>query len=217
MPTLCDACRQRHASLVLRCAHCALPLGKPQLATKSAHTCDQSHAWQQAAARINYEPPMDQWIKRLKFAGDWTVAEVMGHLMKDCRMAETLRKRADWILPLPLSPSRLRARGYNQSAWFAKQWCGRDARLKPDWLVKVRETAPQAQTDRATRLTHLEGSMTVDPSHHPALQGARVLLVDDVMTTGATLDVATRCVLAAGALSVDVAVFARTPANAPHP
>ena len=58
---------------------------------------------------------MDQWIKRLKFAGDWTVVEVMGHLMKDCRLAETLRQRADWILPLPLSATRLRARGYNQS------------------------------------------------------------------------------------------------------
>ena len=83
---------------------------------------------------------MDQWIKRLKFAGDWAVAQIMGHLMKDCRTAETLRQRADWILPLPLSTLRLRTRGYNQSAWFAKQWCGRDARLKLDWLVDRKST-----------------------------------------------------------------------------
>ena len=158
---------------------------------------------------------MDQWIKRLKFAGDWTVAEVMGHLMKDCRMAETLRKRADWILPLPLSPSRLRARGYNQSAWFAKQWCGRDARLKPDWLVKVRETAPQAQTDRATRLTQLQGSMTVDPSHHPDLQGARVLLVDDVMTTGQTLMACAQALQLASPQAIHAVVFARAQSWAP--
>ena len=213
MPTLCEACRERHASLVDRCAHCALPLHTPQPMAGSTHVCAVRHAWQQAVARVDYEPPMDQWIKRLKFAGDWAVAEIMGYLMKDCAMAESLRQRVDWILPLPLSPSRLRARGYNQSAWFAKQWCGRDKRLKVNWLVKARDTAPQAQADRATRLTHLEGSMRIASAHHNAMQGASVLLVDDVMTTGATLDVAARCVLAAGAAQVHVAVFARTPSD----
>jgi predicted amidophosphoribosyltransferase len=79
------------------------------------------------------------------------------------------------------------------------------------WLVKVRDTAAQAQADRTQRWKQLQGSMAIGRAHQAALQGARVLLVDDVMTTGATLEAASRCALHAGAVRVDVVVFARTP------
>ena len=211
MPTLCEVCRRRHAALVPRCPHCAQQVGPGGEGWPSPHTCARDFAWHQAAARTDYVPPMDLWVKRLKFAGDWPLAREMGRLMRECPLAEELRLQADWILPMPVSPQRMLERGYNQAAWLARQWCGRDARVRVHWLLKVRDTAAQAQADRTRRWQQLQGSMAIGRAHQAALQGARVLLVDDVMTTGATLEVATRCALRAGAVRVDVVVFARTP------
>jgi ComF family protein len=154
---------------------------------------------------------MDQWVKRLKFSGDWALAIDMARLMRESPELEHQRKQADWILPMPVSRERLIERGYNQAAWLAKQWCGRDHRLKVHWLVKIRHTGAQAQAHRAQRVSHLQGSMALNENAWAAMRGAQVLLVDDVMTTGATLEVASACVLQAGATRVDVAVFARTP------
>ncbi len=205
-PSVCPDCHDRHARLQARCPHCAQAL--------QAHgpQCDTRFSWGQASARVDYVAPFDAWVKRLKFAGEWRLAREMGELMRECASAQALLSAADWVLPVPISPQRLRERGYGQAAWLARQWCGRDRRLQLNWLQKKQHTPAQARADRETRWAQLQGSMGLLPGAYPHLRGARVLLVDDVMTTGATLDVAAQCVWAAGALEVNVAVFARTPA-----
>ncbi len=124
----------------------------------------------------------------------------------------------DWVLPVPISRQRLSERGYGQAAWLARQWCGHDRRLQVNWLQKWQHTCAQARADRDTRWAQLQGTMGLRPGVHAHVRGTRVLLVDDVMTTGATLEVATQSLLEAGAHRVDVAVFARTPAalHSPH-
>ncbi len=161
---------------------------------------------------MDYGPPCDQWIKRLKFGADWTQARDLARLLDECSPAKRLRSLADLILPMPISDLRLRERGYNQSTLLAQHWCGRDPRLRIDWLIKHRHTPAQAQADRTQRLQQLEGTLSWGtPTRLDHLRGARVLLIDDVMTTGATLDVASRLLLQAGVSQVDVVVFARTP------
>jgi ComF family protein len=160
---------------------------------------------------VDYQFPVDRWVKRLKFSGDWSLASDMARLMRESPELERMRGQADWIIPVPVSRQRLIERGYNQAAWLARQWCGRDTRLNVHWLIKTRHTPAQAQAHRAQRLSHLRDSMALRAQALTALQGARVLLIDDVLTTGATLTAASACVLQAGAAQVDVAVFARTP------
>lgn len=209
VPTLCNECRLRHTALVPRCPHCALAL-PPGASQCLQADCRRDPGWHTACARVDYTPPFDGWIRRLKFADDWALARTMGQLMRECPLAQSLCNQADFILPMPVSAQRLRERGYNQAAWLARQWCGRDRRMRLNWLTKGLHTPAQAQADREQRWAQLQGSMQWSATGQD-VKGARVLLVDDVMTTGATLQVATGCVLQAGASRVDVAVFARTP------
>jgi ComF family protein len=206
-PTLsvCPDCHARHARIETRCALCA------QVMRTHGQSCDGNFSWSQAGARVDYKAPFDGWVKQLKFAGEWTLARDMARLMRESDDINALLKQADWILPVPVSSLRLRERGYSQAAVLARQWCGRDRRLQVHWLQKWQHTAAQARANRATRWQQLQGTMGLDPGVSGRLRGARVLLVDDVLTTGATLEVATSCLLTEGARQVDVAVFARTP------
>ncbi len=208
---LCPACRQRWDQPILRCSHCA---DHAHATDPAGHACplNPRHLWREAAARMDYATPCDQWIKRLKFGADWTQARDLARLLNECAPAQRLRAQADLILPMPISDTRLRERGYNQAALLARHWCGRDPRLHIDWLIKHRHTPAQAQADRAQRLQQLEGTLSWGaPTRLHKLRGARVLLVDDVMTTGATLDIASSVLLQTGVAQVDVVVFARTP------
>ena len=208
--TLCEPCRLAQAPIRVRCLRCA----QIRL-SRTSHRCVQwgpkGAAWQAASARVDYLPPFDAWVKRLKFAGDWPLGRTMGHLMRECPFAQALWAAADWILPMPVSTQRLRERGYNQAAWLARHWCGPDRRLQVHWLIKTRHTAAQAQTERDLRWAQLSDSMAVTDRARAMIRGARVLLVDDVMTTGASAQRASLCLMEAGAKRVDVAVFARTP------
>jgi ComF family protein len=119
----------------------------------------------------------------------------------------------DWLLPLPLSGQRLQSRGFNQ-AWelgkaLARQShtaAGTDAGL----LLRIRDTASQARLGREARLRNLKGAFVVEPLRVREIQGRRVLLVDDVMTSGASLFTAAQALREAGAASVSALVFART-------
>ena len=167
---------------------------------------------------MDYGSPCDDWIKRLKFGGDWLQARELARLLGESRHATRLKRQADWILPMPVSEVRLRERGYNQAALLAQHWSPQDPRVQVAWLLKHRHTPAQAMADRAARWQQVEGSLSLNPNTpSSAIRGARVVVIDDVMTTGASLDVASRCLLAAGAARVDVVVFARTPAIAPTP
>lgn len=114
------------------------------------------------------------------------------------------------VVPVPLHPWRLLQRRYNQSALLAAQvarhlgwpFC-------PDLLQRRRATPSQAGKSREERQKNLEAALRLHPRHAGRATGAKVLLVDDVMTTGATLAEATRCLQAAGAAQVCILTLAR--------
>lgn len=123
-------------------------------------------------------------------------------------LAEDTLDAADWVLPMPLSSQRLAERGYNQSWLLAKALSPHksDATL----LMRTRDTPSQRNLSRNDRLENLVNAMAVDPLRAHDLRGRRVVLVDDVMTSGASVFTAARVLRAAGASHVGAVVLART-------
>ena len=208
---LCSACQcERPARW--RCPRCALALSGPGAGCGSCAL--RLPAFAGALAWSDYAPPWDRLVSQLKFGDDPALARWLGMLLGQCLRAERPGwAPARWVLPVPLSPGRLRRRGYNQ-AWELARGLAREL----DWpcdcrlLLRRRDGPAQSTLPLARRAANLRGAFVASP----LARGARLLLVDDVMTSGHTAEQAARALLRAGAGDVRVAVLLRTPAAAPR-
>ncbi len=219
---VCMPCVARFGQAMARCGTCALALpavlsggrGSPSL--QCAACLRQPPPLDACFAAMPYAYPWSDLVARYKFGGDpaWA-AEFAGLLLQlpGVRAALEGLQADDWLIPLPLSGPRLQSRGFNQAWELAKALvqdsgtaAGADARL----LLRIRNTPPQAQLKREARLRNVKGAFVVDPLRVQAIQGRRVMLVDDVMTSGASLFAAAQVLREAGAASVSAVVFART-------
>ncbi len=189
------------------CAACgkALPLAAPQPAALRLRVQGSDAILTvplYTAAR--YEPPVSDWIKRLKFAQDLACAWPLGALLA----LLPAPSEGAIVVPMPLSRARQRERGYNQAAeiarFAAKHW---RRPLALTALVRVRATAPQARLDAAGRRRNVAGAFAVPRRH--IVHRRDVVLIDDVLTTGSTAAAAASALLAAGAASVSVYAVAR--------
>lgn len=152
-----------------------------------------------------YAGLLRQAIHRLKFGGETALAVPLGALM-----AERVRKTTfppDIIVPVPLHPRRLRQRGFNQAELLARE-IGKllDVPVRGDVLARVASGLPQARLGADRRAANVHGVFRLDAFWHAC--GRRVLLVDDVFTTGSTAGACADLLLEAGALRVDLAVAA---------
>ena len=126
------------------------------------------------------------------------------------RAAQPVIQNADWVTPVPLHRRRLFERRYNQAALLARE-IGRLAGVPfaPDLLVRTRATPIQGGLTRRQRIDNLRGAIAVRPARRQRIEGRRIVLVDDVMTTGATAAACARALKRAGALRVHVVTLAR--------
>ncbi len=199
---LCAACRGELPWARSACLGCALPLpdggqtccGCLAGAPPSARTC----------ATLLYHPPVDRLLLRFKFHGDLAAGAVLAALMAEA-MAGAEPPQA--LVPVPLHRSRLRQRGYDQALELARPLAAAlGLPLQPRLLRRIRATAPQSELGAAARQGNVRGAFAAaaTPLRH-------VALVDDVMTTGATVHAAARALQCAGVARVDVWVCARVP------
>lgn len=161
----------------------------------------------EAAAGYAYGGPLAEAICRLKYGGRTDLAGVLGRRLAD--LCAAYAGEVDVVVPLPLHPARLRERGFNQAALLARPVArALGVALDTRSLRRVRPTAVQASLPRPRRLDNVRGAFVAVRSARPA----RVLLIDDVRTTGATLAASADALLAAGYPRVYTLALARAEA-----
>lgn len=159
-------------------------------------------------AGVDYGYPWAHAIAQFKFQGDPSWASALAALLHRTPQVALALARADWVLPIPLSRQRLQERGFNQALLLARQLA--PEKSSAALLLRLQHTAAQSRLTRTQRLHNLGGAFAVEPLRLAQLQGKSVVLVDDVMTTGATLHTAALVLRQAGVQHITGMVVART-------
>jgi ComF family protein len=211
----CAACVDRFARPQPRCGRCGE--GSGQDLPACGRCLQKPPPYARTVCAMDYAFPWAQAITQFKFLGQVELAGGLAQLLSRAVQASghALPKLA---LPVPLSRQRLAERGYNQ-AWEVARRVAATLGLPAHAQVLLRhlDTPHQVDLSRAERQRNLHQAFMVDPQHKALIEGQNLALVDDVMTTGATLAACSSCLLRAGAAQVDVWVLARTPADQqPH-
>lgn len=205
---------RRFAPPTARCTVCACPVPDGTGVCGRCLASAQPPLIRRCAAAVEYGYPWDRLIARFKFRGEPGWAAVLAEPMLKQALAHDLLPPDAILVPIPVTSRRLAERGYNQAWELAKAVQRRTGRAAlADALVRVIEAPDQHQLPQAQRLNNLHGAFAVHPDHVPRLTGARVVLVDDVRTTGATLNSAAQALQQAGVADIDALVLARTPSD----
>jgi ComF family protein len=225
-PPACLACRKAVAAHGALCPACwrlvgfiekpycerlgtpfAYDLGVPGLQSPEAMANPPVYQRARAVARFE-DGPVRALIHRLKYGDRMELAKPLGLWM--ARAGAELLAEADLLVPVPLHRRRLIWRQFNQAHALA-EIIGRASgrRVDPFALARVKRTAPQVGLTRSQRADNVQGAFKVPEAGSLAVSGRKVLLIDDVLTSGATLNAAARALLRGGAARVDVLVFAR--------
>lgn len=180
------------------------------LHAKVCGTCLRtSPAFDATVVACDYAAPWDMLVQDLKFRSRLPLAESFGQMLAGAIQTQ-MTNIPDVIIPVPLSETRLAQRGFNQAGEIARTVSRQtDIPLQVHLCVRVRDTQPQAKLPLGERRVNMRGAFAVQLN--AAVRNQHVLLVDDVMTTGHTLNELAACLKRHGARRVTNAVFARTP------
>jgi ComF family protein len=206
----CSVCRQDvFTDTYPSCPHCAGTIGPFAAIEGRCRACrDEAFAFEQVVRLKPYNGMLREIILHLKNQRGEGLAELIGECWAEQASVRFAALSLDAVVPIPLHWLRRWQRGYNQSAALGR---GLAERLRlpcyPSWLRRIRNTPRQTSQTPAGRKTNVRGAFGVRvPS---AVRGRAILLVDDVMTTGATVGEAAKVLRAAGAVRIVVAVLAR--------
>jgi ComF family protein len=209
----------------LRCHQCGNPLGNTSLDDSPPDDSAGAHlrcgaclaeapAFDATLVAGDYAAPLDQLVLRLKFGGQLALATLFAQLLQGAAL-----RRPDFMLPMllcpvPLGPSRLAERGFNQALEIARPLSRMlGLALQPTLAQRVRETQAQSRLAPGERAGNIAHAFTVTPQAMSLVRGCHIGIVDDVMSSGQTLDELAATLKRFGAARVSNLVFARTP---PH-
>jgi ComF family protein len=223
LPTLCVACREPVSGEgVCAACWCTLSFIAPPFCSRlgipfvydpgpgilSMQAIADPPAYQRARAAVRYDDVARTLVHQLKYHDRTDLAPTMGRWM--ARAGQELLDEADILVPVPLHWRRGFSRRFNQSGALARAISGESGvPISRDALRRIRPTEHQIGLSRSERASNVQGAFKVAPERRAEIQGRRIILVDDVLTSGATTDACARALLRAKAAQVDVLVFAR--------
>ncbi|HEY5380499.1 MAG TPA: ComF family protein [Pseudolabrys sp.] len=224
LPPLCPSCREPLGQGVGLCASCWSKLSlieKPYCARLgipflydpgpgllSMEAMAHPPAFNRARAAVRYDEVARSLVLAFKYADRLDLAPMMGTWM--ARAGRELLADADALMPVPLHWRRLWARRFNQAGALANAISGMSGvPVLYDALKRVRATPQQVGLSKTERAENVQGAFRIAGGQKATVKGRRIVLVDDVLTSGATVDTCARALLRAGAANVDVLVFAR--------
>lgn len=224
MPPLCASCRIRVTDAASICPACWSTLSfierpfcdktatpfvidpGPGVLSSEAH--HRPPRWNRARAAVLYGGVAARLVHALKYSDRHEVAPLLARLM--ARAGADILSEADLLVPVPLHRWRLLSRGFNQAALLTERigrLAGRPWAM--DALLRRKDTPQQVGLTREARARNMAGAFAVPAARKSRISNRRIVLIDDVFTSGATLQAATRALKRAGAANVDILVFAR--------
>ena len=218
-PFFCRSCRDGFQTVEEPvCTVCGILFESRNGINHVCKKCGQKRpSYDKARAAGIYEGPLLWAVRKLKYHQEVGVALPLGKILQESFRRWWPQSSVDMVIPVPLHPKKMRQRGFNQTFIMIKEWGKRDMgalnesgplpSIDLKALVRIRYTKPQAALSREERRKNLLGAFTVpDPDR---IRHRNILLVDDVMTSGETVDICAKTLLKAGAARVDVLTLAR--------
>src|SRR5579863_5265782 len=223
LPPLCPACREpvegrglcpacwSKLSFITRpyCERLGIPFAyDPGPGILSMEAIADPPAYRRARAAVRFDEIARALVHALKYGDRLDLAPMMGRWISHA--GREILAEADALVPVPLHWRRLWARRFNQSAMLAAAISAESGvPIAAGALKRVKPTAQQVGLSRSERAANVQGAFRVPPEGRGEVAGRRLVLVDDVLTSGATVDGCARALLRAGAANVDVLIFAR--------
>lgn len=209
---VCGRCRSRLRSLPPpACPRCGAPL----LRTGRARgpTCRECQGWPAdlRSARSAYllHPPADRIVHQLKYRGWSALGAFMGQRVATLSLPPDVEREARIVVPVPTTRKRMRSRGYNQAALIARGFARSTGRRLVPLLVRDAARGSQTTLQPAARRANVAGAFHTALGAERRIRDAHLILVDDVLTTGATAVECSRVLVEAGARCVSLVTFAR--------
>lgn len=203
---LCPGCAAETPWLLNACPRCARPL--PLSGLNCIHCLEKTFAFNNCCALGSYGGELRKTLHRFKYQGEKALAVPLGRLLASRLAVMPWFSGIDFLVPVPLAPLRRRSRGYNQAALLAEE-VGRELAVPVQTpLQRTRDTDSQTGLGREERRHNMFDAFRYSGGE-AALQGKNILIVDDILTSGATAHAAAQVLREAGAEVISVAVIAR--------
>lgn len=206
---VCAECFQKLPFIKIYCKRCGNPLEEslinylPNRPITYCSYCETKKLYfDEAFVAFAYKPPISEWIKEVKFGKDFSLGYKLGILLRKALKDQI--PEVDLIIPLPLSLKRLRERGFNQS--FLLTWGFLEKKPSHKFLKRILHTKVQTELSQKERWENVKNAFLATNE----VKEKSVLIIDDVMTTGATLNEASKALKNKGANKVYVMVLARS-------